>query len=140
MKWLSDQRDKTVSEWQRTLLAHLKMWLQMIIFHRLCFEKIQNIPPPLITSVFGEKHIPPYFAVWSPSNIPQESLARGAILWISTDFGSLPQKFTLLILGNFIPAKMEFPNFEIASKLGLLAFKDLAALAPPPKPLHNELD
>ena len=30
-------------------------------------------------------------------------------------------------------------NFEIASKLGLLAFKDLAALAPPPKPLHNEL-
>ena len=45
-------------------------------------------------------------------------------------YDSLPQKFTLLILRNFIPAKMEFANFEIASKLALLAFKDLAALPP----------
>ena len=54
-------------------------------------------------------------------------------------YDSLPQKFTLLILRNFIPAKIEFPNFEIASKLALLAFKDLAALAEPPKPLHSRL-
>ena len=45
-------------------------------------------------------------------------------------YDSLPQKFTFLILRNFIPAKMEFANFEIASKLALLAFKDLAAVAP----------
>ena len=45
-------------------------------------------------------------------------------------YDSLPQKFTLLILRNFIPAKIEFANFEIASKLALLAFKDSGALAP----------
>ena len=42
-------------------------------------------------------------------------------------YDSLPQKFTLLILRNFIPAKIEFANFEIASKLALLAFKDSGA-------------